>query len=139
MGVTGAGKTTVGMLLANELGWQFADADSFHSEANKEKMRQGIPLEDADRQPWLEAMRKAISDWVAGSKNVVLACSSLKRSYRELLAVSHRGKVRISQGRLRDNLRAAALAAWTFCHRKNPQQSIREFRGANRRGCREDR
>src|SRR5450631_4529124 len=85
MGVTGSGKTTVGSLLALQLKWQFADADSFHSPANVEKMRQGIALDDADRAPWLAAMRAAILKWSGERQNVVLACSALKRSYRETL------------------------------------------------------
>jgi gluconokinase len=87
MGVTGAGKTTVGNLLAQQLGWQSADADSFHSPANVEKIRQGIPLDDADRAPWLAALRQAIENWVGEHKNVVLACSALKKSYRDELSV----------------------------------------------------
>jgi gluconokinase len=87
MGVTGAGKTTIGSLLARELGWEFEDADSFHSAANKEKMSRGIALDDADREPWLEAMRAALLKWSAAHQNVVLACSALKRSYREMLAI----------------------------------------------------
>jgi gluconokinase len=85
MGPTGAGKTTIGTMLAAQLNWQFADADSFHPPANIEKMSRGIPLNDADRAPWLEAMRKAILEWIAVGKNVVLACSALKRAYREVL------------------------------------------------------
>ena len=85
MGVEGAGKTTVGSLLAQQLGWEFADADSFHPPANVEKIRRGIPLSDADRAPWIEAMRKAIAQWISGNQNVVLACSALKRGYRERL------------------------------------------------------
>ena len=88
MGVTGAGKTTVGTMLASQLEWEFRDADSFHSPENVEKMRQGIPLDDADRGPWLQAMRDAITRWTAGKRNVVLACSALKRAYREELAVN---------------------------------------------------
>jgi gluconokinase len=83
MGVTGSGKTTVGSLLAKELGWEFADADDFHSAANKEKMSRGIPLDDADREPWLEALRTALLQWSAEHKNVVLACSALKKIYRD--------------------------------------------------------
>jgi gluconokinase len=86
-GVLGAGKTTVGSLLAHELGFQFYDADSFHSPANIEKMRRGIPLEDADREPWLRAIHEAIVEWLANGQNAVLACSALKRSYREKLVV----------------------------------------------------
>jgi gluconokinase len=85
MGVTGSGKTTISSLLAARLGWQFADADEFHSAANKAKMHQGIPLTDADRLPWLAAIHDQISKWVAANQNVVLACSALKQSYRQLL------------------------------------------------------
>jgi gluconokinase len=85
MGVTGSGKTTIGELLARRLGWKFADADDFHSAANKAKMHQGIPLTDADRLPWLGAIHDQIEKWVALRQNVVLACSALKQSYRQLL------------------------------------------------------
>ena len=88
MGVTGSGKTTVGSLLAQQFGWEFADADSFHPPENVEKMRLGIPLRDADRAPWLDSLRHAIEQWIAERKNVVLACSALKKSYREHLFVS---------------------------------------------------
>jgi gluconokinase len=85
MGVVGAGKTTVGTLLAQKLGWQFADADDFHSEANKNKIAHGISLTDADRAPWLAALHAAIEKWNAESRNVILACSALKEKYREQL------------------------------------------------------
>ena len=87
MGVVGAGKTTVGVLLARRLGWRFADADDFHHAANVEKISRGIALTDDDRGPWLDAVRNAIQQWNAAGENVVLACSALKRSYREKLAV----------------------------------------------------
>jgi gluconokinase len=93
MGATGAGKTTIGTMLAAQLHWQFADADAFHPPANIEKMSRGIPLNDADRAPWLEAMRKAILEWIAVGKNVVLACSALKRAYREVLRASPEVKI----------------------------------------------
>ncbi len=86
MGVVGAGKTTVGKLLAQKLGWEFADADDFHPAANVAKMRHGISLTDADRAPWLAALHSAIVQWNAGGKQVVLACSALKRSYRAQLS-----------------------------------------------------
>jgi gluconokinase len=85
MGVVGAGKTTVGSLLAEHLRWQFADADDFHPAANVEKIRQGIALDDGDRRPWLERLRTTIVQWLAEGRNVVLACSALKRSYRQEL------------------------------------------------------
>jgi gluconokinase len=88
MGVVGAGKTTVGTLLANQLGWQFADADDFHTATNIEKIRQGIPLTDADRAPWLQSLSHTIEGWISANENVVLACSALKRSYREKLSVA---------------------------------------------------
>jgi gluconokinase len=87
MGVVGAGKTTVGKLLASQLGWEFADADNFHPRSNVEKIRRGIALSDADREPWLDQLREAIVRWNADGKNVVLACSALKRAYRAKLCV----------------------------------------------------
>jgi gluconokinase len=85
MGVSGAGKTTIGKLLASELGWDFADADDYHSPENIDKMRNGIPLTDADRAPWLESLRTLVSGWIAAGRNAVLACSALKQKYREFL------------------------------------------------------
>lgn len=85
MGVVGSGKTTVGNLLATQLGWQFADADDFHPQPNIEKISHGIPLTDADREPWLDRLRDAIVGWIADDRNVVLACSALKRAYRAKL------------------------------------------------------
>jgi gluconokinase len=86
MGVTGSGKTTVGTLLAKQLGWTFADADDFHTPANKEKMSKGIALTDADRGPWLEAIHDAIARWQASGQNAIVACSALKQAYRDLLS-----------------------------------------------------
>lgn len=95
MGVTGAGKTTIGTLLAERLGWKFADADSFHSAANVHKIGQGIPLDDSDREPWLNALSAAITDWITKKENVVLACSALKRAYRKKLGVEASQDVKI--------------------------------------------
>jgi gluconokinase len=86
-GVSGAGKTTLGRLLASELGWRFYDADDFHPAANIEKMRGMIPLSDTDRAPWLEKLRALIENWIDGEENAVLACSALKESYRRFLTV----------------------------------------------------
>lgn len=85
MGVSGSGKTTVGKLLAASLNWEFRDADDFHPLVNIEKMSRGIALEDADRIPWLRQLQAAIDRWLLANKNVVLACSALKSSYRDLL------------------------------------------------------
>lgn len=85
MGVVGAGKTTVGKLLASELGWQFADADDFHPASNVKKISRGIALTDEDREPWLDCLRSAILKWISDGQSTVLACSALKRSYRAKL------------------------------------------------------
>lgn len=85
MGVSGSGKTTVGGLLARELGWTFADADSFHPPENIAKMAAGIPLDDADRAPWLNALRTYIDARLSHGENAVIACSALKESYRAVL------------------------------------------------------
>jgi gluconokinase len=87
MGVVGAGKTTIGRLLAEQLRWNFADADDYHPAANVEKIRRGIALDDDDRRPWLERLRAAITQWITEGRNVVMACSALKRSYRQELDV----------------------------------------------------
>lgn len=86
MGVAGSGKTTVGSLLAERLGWHFFDADDFHSEASLDKMRGGVALSDADRLPWLERLRELISNCLERNQNAVLACSALKWSYRRTLS-----------------------------------------------------
>ncbi len=88
MGVTGSGKSTVGKLLAQQLGWKFFEGDDFHSPANIEKMRRGMPLSDDDRRPWLEAIRESIRQMVERSENAVIACSALKHSYRQMLRIT---------------------------------------------------
>jgi gluconokinase len=85
MGVSGCGKTTIGELLAERLKCDFADADSFHSQANKDKMHKGIPLTDEDRWPWLNAIRASIVEKQADGTTHVYACSALKRVYRDIL------------------------------------------------------
>jgi gluconokinase len=87
MGAAGSGKTTIGRLLSLQLGWNFVDGDSFHSAANIEKMARGIPLDDNDRIPWLNSIREAMDQWNAQRRNVVLACSALKQSYRNRLQI----------------------------------------------------
>ena len=87
-GVSGAGKTTVGKLLARECCWRFIEADDFHPAANIKKMRNGYPLTDEDRWPWLDCLRKQIEQLLSARENAVLACSALKRAYRDRLRVS---------------------------------------------------
>lgn len=87
-GVAGVGKTTIGKLLASELGWKFYEGDDFHPPDNIEKMRRGLPLTDQDRQPWLRKLRELIGQALAACENAVVACSALKQNYRDLLRVS---------------------------------------------------
>ena len=89
MGVSGTGKTTIGKALALQEGWEFAEGDQFHPPANVTKMRQGIPLDDDDRWPWLQAIADWIGEQEAEGTSAVVACSALKRSYRDLLASGH--------------------------------------------------
>jgi carbohydrate kinase (thermoresistant glucokinase family) len=95
-GVAGAGKTTIGQLLAEELGWRFYEGDDFHSRANIEKRREGIPLTDEDRWPWLESLRKLNKRCLAAGDNAVLACSALKEAYRRRLRVNLRATITIT-------------------------------------------
>ncbi len=87
MGVTGAGKTTIGRALATSLGWEFHDGDELHTEASKLKMHRGVALDDLDRAPWLKALRKLIQTLLSEDRNAVVACSALKQSYRDELVV----------------------------------------------------
>ena len=86
MGTTGAGKSTIGKLLAERLAWPFLDGDDFHPQANIEKMKHGAPLTDADRVPWLERIHDELVRFRDAGKSAVLACSALKQSYRDTLA-----------------------------------------------------
>ena len=86
MGVSGSGKSTVGALLAGRLGWALIEGDDLHPQANIDKMAHGIPLDDADRGPWLAAIGRRMDQWRAEGSRGVLTCSALKRAYRDTLA-----------------------------------------------------
>lgn len=88
MGVSGAGKSTVGKLLALDLGWNFYEGDDFHPRSNVVKMAQGIPLTDDDRWPWLRRIRLLIDDLISRGQNGVIASSALKQAYRDILVQS---------------------------------------------------
>jgi gluconokinase len=86
MGIAASGKSTLALALARELGWEFIEGDDYHPAANIEKMRSGIPLNDADRLPWLQAINRRLQLLSAHSRDAVIACSALKRQYREALS-----------------------------------------------------
>jgi len=94
MGVSGSGKSTTGAALSQKLGWPFRDADSFHPPANVEKMSRGVPLADADRWPWLEAIAQWIDERCAAGEHGIVSCSALKRTYRDRI-VGVRSRVRL--------------------------------------------
>jgi gluconokinase len=97
-GVSGAGKTTIGSLLAQELGWQFFEADDFHPPANIDKMRHGVPLTDEDRWPWLERLQEVINQSFAQQEDAVLACSALREKYRRHLRINDNVKLVFLRG-----------------------------------------
>ena len=111
-GISGAGKTTIGKLLARKLGWTFYEGDDFHPATNIEKMRSGIPLTDKDRGPWLTRLRELIEKTLASGENAVLACSALKKKYR-------------------DRLRAGDQIRFVFLHgdREQISKQLRQRRG----------
>src|SRR6476469_4017987 len=130
-GGSGAGKTTVGKLLASEVGWRFLEADDFHPAANIEKMRNRHPLTDEDRWPWLDCLRKQIEQLLSAGENTVVACSALKRAYRDRLRVSDevkfvflRGDYALVEKQLRSrrgHLMNAALLQSQFDDLEEPQ------------------
>jgi gluconokinase len=135
MGVSGSGKTTVGKLLAEKLGAEFVEGDTYHPPENIAKMRRGIPLDDGDRQPWLEALSAEIDRWLAAGKTVVLACSALKQSYRDLLGrgrpevrfVYLKGSeplLRARLERLRGHYMPASLLASQLATLEEPEDAI---------------
>ncbi len=90
MGPMGCGKTTIGKMLAEKLGWPFYDGDNFHPKENVEKMRTGIALTDEDRRLWLEKLKEKIERCLKGKQDTILACSALKQSYRDILGVNQK-------------------------------------------------
>jgi gluconokinase len=109
LGVEGSGKTTIGRLLAQSLGWQFEDADDFHTPEAKARMAAGVALTDEDRRPWLQALRNLVAQHLGSGPPMVLACSALRQSYRDLLTVDAarqalvylRGDIELIRERLR--------------------------------------
>ena len=87
IGPMGCGKTAIGKMLAEKLGWSFYDGDDFHPRANVEKMRAGVPLTDEDRKTWLDILHGYIQRWLREDRNAILACSALKQAYRDTLGV----------------------------------------------------
>jgi gluconokinase len=136
MGVAGAGKTTVGQALAESLGWAFHDADAFHPAANVEKMRRGVPLDDADRAPWLAALHDLIAGLVASGTPAVLACSALREAYRESLLPSGAGRraVELVQLDVAPSSSGSARGADTTCPPRSSRASSPHSR-SRARGC----
>jgi len=134
MGVSGAGKSTVGARLAQELGWTFLDGDELHPARNREVMSHGIALTDADRQPWLDAMRQSVERFLSAGANAVIACSALKESYRRRIVVDPsrvkvvylKGPQELVASRLRDRPRALHAS-------QASAEPVRRARGAARR------
>jgi gluconokinase len=110
MGVAGAGKTTIGRLLAQILAWPFLEGDDFHSASNLEKMKLGIPLSDRDRLPWLQSIRRKVDELIRQNQPAVIACSALKKTYRRILSddsdsvrfVYLRGDYKVINNRLKE-------------------------------------
>ena len=108
-GVSGSGKSTVGALLAGQLGWPFTDGDLLHPDANIAKMARGEPLTDEDRMPWLRAIGESMDERIADGQPAILACSALKRSYRNLL-LADRPAARIAFLQIDRDVAASRLA-----------------------------
>ncbi|HKN24624.1 MAG TPA: gluconokinase [Candidatus Acidoferrum sp.] len=134
MGVTGSGKSTVGRMLADRLGWVFLEADDFHSPGNKEKMHRGVPLTEADRLPWLQAIHAELQAQDKQGKNVVLACSALREEYRKILMqgldvrlIYLRGSRELIAGRLRqrtDHFAGEAILDDQFAVLEEPRNAL---------------
>lgn len=134
-GVAGSGKTTIGRLLAGQLGRQFIDGDDLHSSGSVDKMKRGIALTDSDRLPWLNAIATMISRLAAGGQSAIIACSALKKSYREILRgdndnvlfVFLRGDFDLIEKRLRtrkEHFMQAGLLASQFADLEEPADAL---------------
>ena len=108
--MSGSGKTTIGTMLADRLGWDYAEADAFHSEANIAKMSSGRPLTDADRMPWLRSIAAWIDDRLATGRPGIVSCSALKRRYRDMLAGGRDGVAMVLLDGDRDTIAARMRA-----------------------------
>jgi gluconokinase len=134
MGVAGSGKTTIGSLLALELGWDFYDTDDFHSESNRAKMSHGIALTDEDRATWLLSLQELITQNIQLGESIVLACSALKTSYRKILSVNEhvqfvylKGTYEQIEARLHkrtDHFMSADMLAGQFDILEEPQNTL---------------
>ena len=124
MGVAASGKTTVGRALAERCGWQFLDADDFHSEHSREKMHAGQPLTDEDRRPWLEHLHVLLAQAESAARPVVLACSALTEEYRRIL-IGDLPAVRLVYLRITPELARQRIAART--HFFNPALLANQF------------
>ena len=124
-GVSGSGKTTVGALLAGRLGWPFTDGDQLHPAANIAKMARGVPLTDEDRMPWLQAIASLMDERIAAGVSAIIACSALKRAYRDLL-LDERPAARIAFLDVAHDVVARRLAA-RHGHFFNPELLDSQF------------
>ncbi len=126
MGVAGSGKTAVGMQVARKLDWIFLDADDFHPPANIEKMKHGIPLNDQDRAPWLQRLHDELQDQIAKEHSVILACSALKESYRNVLRDEVIAtEIYLSRRRSGDNQRQIATSVGSFFPERTDGKPVR--------------
>jgi gluconokinase len=134
MGVAGSGKSTIGQLLAQRLGWPFYDGDDFHPPANVEKMRAGIPLTDEDRSDWLSALAALMTEQLRQDQSAVIACSALKQVYRTRLGSDNavrfvylRGSYDLIEARLRErtgHYMPPDLLASQFAALEEPQDAL---------------
>jgi gluconokinase len=122
--VSGVGKTTIGQLLAQELEWKFYDADDFHSPANIAKMKNGVPLTDEDRQPWLGTLRELIEQCLVAGKECCPCCSALKKAYRDYLRVNDGVKFVFLARKSEQNLRATSAPAPALYESGASRQSV---------------